>query len=207
MSSKLKKDEKESLKMYNLLLLGDGKVGKTSLILRFCDNYFSQVHLATIGIDFKLKDIELDSGTKMKLKLWDTAGQERYKTITTNYFKSAEGIIIVYDITERQSFANVKKWLEQIKQFARRDICKILIGNKCDLEEKRRVTFDEGNELASSNHIKFYETSSKDGLNVNDAFIDIAKDVHTAVEENEFGGIKLNDEMHIKKTKKKCCTV
>ena len=133
MTSKPKQSPNDKLPMYNVLLLGDTKVGKTSLILRFCDNYFSQVHLATIGIDFKVKDIESDSGKKMRLKLWDTAGQERYKTITTNYFKSAQGIIIVYDITDRLTFDNVKHWMEQINQFAANNICKILIGNKCDM--------------------------------------------------------------------------
>ena len=204
MTSKPKQSSNDKLPMYNVLLLGDTKVGKTSLILRFCDNYFSQVHLATIGIDFKIKDIESDSGKKMRLKLWDTAGQERYKTITTNYFKSAQGIIIAYDITDRLTFDNVKHWLEQINQFAANNICKILIGNKCDLEDKRKVSFDEGNALASANHIKFYETSSKEGLNVDDAFIDIAKEIESTLEESESNNITLRANTDGKRKKKRC---
>ena len=204
MTSKPNQSKKDTLKMYNILLLGDSKVGKTSLILRFCDNYFSQVHLATIGIDFKLKDIEIDSGKHIRLKLWDTAGQERYKTITANYFKSAQGIIIVYDITDRLTFDNVKHWLEQINQFSQREVCKIIIGNKCDLEDKRQVSFDEGNELASTNQIKFYETSSKEGLNVQDAFIDIAKEVDSTMEEYQMNNLTLNNSSDRKKKKKGC---
>ena len=141
----------------------------------------------SIGVDFKLKTIEIN-GKEIKLQIvkkkikkikilqWDTAGQERFRAITTSYYKGAQGFIIVYDITERESFEHVKNWMEQINKFAKNNVLRILIGNKCDLNNNRKVTFDEGKSLADDYNIPFYETSAKDAINVDELFINATKD-------------------------------
>lgn len=122
-----------------------------------------------------MKTVEVD-GKKIKIQIWDTAGQERYKTITQTYYKGAMGIILSYSVTDRESFGNIENWMRQINQHASEDVCKILIANKCDMPE-RVITYEEGKKLADSYGLKFYETSAKENLNVQDAFKCIAKEV------------------------------
>ena len=148
-----------------LMMIGDQAVGKTALLVRYADGDFSEVLLPTIGIDFKIKTIELQSKT-IKLQIWDTAGQERFRTLTSSYYRGAHGIIIVYDVTDRDSFENVRQWMHEIERFANPGVCKILVGNKCDMEEIRKVTHDEGAELARHFEIPFLETSAKNSINV-----------------------------------------
>ena len=111
-------------------------VGKSCLLLRFCDDSFTPSFITTIGIDFKIRTIEL-AGKRIKLQIWDTAGQERFRTITTAYYRGAMGILVVYDVTDERSFNNVRNWIKNIEQFASEGVCKILIGNKCDIRDKR----------------------------------------------------------------------
>ena len=121
------------------MLLGDSGVGKSCIIIRYIENNFSSNLMNSIGVDFKLKNIEIDS-KKIKLQIWDTAGQERFKTITTSYYKGAHAILIVFDITDRDSFDHVRNWMADIDKFAKEGVLRILVGNKCDLIDKRQVT-------------------------------------------------------------------
>ena len=128
----------------------------------------------SIGVDFKLKNIEIDS-KKIKLQIWDTAGQERFKTITTSYYKGAHAIIVVFDITDRDSFDHVRNWMADIDKFGKEGVLRILVGNKCDLAHNRQVTMEEAKEIAKKYGIKYIETSAKDTINIDDLFISTAK--------------------------------
>ena len=128
----------------------------------------------SIGVDFKLKNIEIDS-KKIKLQIWDTAGQERFKTITTSYYKGAHAILIVFDITDRDSFDHVRNWMADIDKFAKEGVLRILVGNKCDLEQNRKVRKEEAEEIAKKYGINYIETSAKDTINIDDLFISTAK--------------------------------
>ncbi|CAD8065061.1 unnamed protein product [Paramecium primaurelia] len=161
--------------LIKILLIGDSGVGKTNVLLRFCENNFQPTYLSTIGIDFKIKSIDVE-GKKIKMQIWDTAGQERFKTITQTYYKGAMGIILVYSIDDKDSFNNISNWMNQIKQHASENVCKLLIGNKIDVPN-RQVSKEEGEQLAKSFGVPFFETSAKEGTNVADAFFAMAKAV------------------------------
>lgn len=171
--------------LIKLLLIGDSGVGKSCLLLRFSDNTFTTSFITTIGIDFKIKTIELD-GKKVKLQIWDTAGQERFRTITTAYYRGAMGILLVYDVTDEQSFGNVRQWMRNIEQHASKNVDKILIGNKCDLS--RVVSVEKGEALAKDFNIQFMETSAKNNINVENAFIAIARMVKARLYDNSKAG-------------------
>eukprot|EP00624_Nannochloropsis_granulata_P001086 evm.model.NODE_1488_length_24496_cov_18.726200.7 len=159
-----------------LLMIGDSGVGKTCLLLRYANDSFSPTFITTIGIDFKIKNLELD-GKRIKLQIWDTAGQERFRTITTSYFRGAQGILLVYDVTDRRSFESIRNWVGQIQQHADVHVNKILIGNKCDMTPQRVVTTEEGQTLANDFGIQFFETSAKNDINVEKSFVTIAREV------------------------------
>merc|ERR1711920_607246 len=139
--------------LFKLLLIGDSGVGKSCLLLRFADDTYTESYISTIGVDFKIRTLELD-GKTCKLQIWDTAGQERFRTITSSYYRGAHGIIIVYDVTDKESFNNVKHWMQEIDKYAADGVNKLLIGNKCDLS-KKVVSFDEAKELADSLSVNF----------------------------------------------------
>ncbi|KAI8644976.1 ras family-domain-containing protein [Parasitella parasitica] len=162
--------------LIKLLLIGDSGVGKSCLLLRFSDDSFTPSFITTIGIDFKIRTIELD-GKRIKLQIWDTAGQERFRTITTAYYRGAMGILLVYDTTDEKSFANVRNWFSNIEQHASEGVNQILIGNKCDMEDKRVVAKEQGQALASELGIRFMETSAKANIGVEEAFFDLARDI------------------------------
>ncbi|GHJ89239.1 hypothetical protein NliqN6_5641 [Naganishia liquefaciens] len=164
--------------LIKLLLIGDSGVGKSCLLLRFCDDAWTPSFITTIGIDFKIRTIELD-GKRIKLQIWDTAGQERFRTITTAYYRGAMGILLVYDVTDEKSFANIKTWHQNIEQHASEGVNKILIGNKCDWDEKRAVTLEQGRQLADELGLRFVETSAKDNEGVEEAFFTLARDIKT----------------------------
>ena len=155
--------------LFKLLLIGNSSVGKSSLLFRFVENVWDDSFVPTIGVDFKLKTLEVN-GKKVKLQIWDTAGQERFKNITASYYRGGNGVLVVYDITERESFDNLTSWLIEIEKNANKNVYKLLIGNKCDLEDKRKVTYQEGKDFAESNGMKFIETSAKDNTKVQEAF-------------------------------------
>ena len=141
----------------------------------------------SIGVDFKLKNIEIDN-KKIKLQIWDTAGQERFRTITTSYYKGAHAIVIVFDITDKDSFEHVKIWMQDIDKFAKQGVMRILVGNKCDLEHQRAVTKNEGNEMALKYGIKYLETSAKDTINIENLFVDTAKKLLEKQQSSKVGG-------------------
>jgi len=162
--------------LIKMLLIGDSGVGKSCLLLRFSDDSFTPSFITTIGIDFKIRTIELD-GKRIKLQIWDTAGQERFRTITTAYYRGAMGILLTYDVTDDKSFNNIRNWMRNIEQHASENVNKILIGNKCDLVDKRVVDYQKGKTLADEYHIKFFETSAKNSINVDESFITLARDI------------------------------
>ena len=161
-----------------LLMIGDSGVGKTCLLLRYANDSFSPTFITTIGIDFKIKNVDID-GTRIKLQIWDTAGQERFRTITTSYFRGAQGILLVYDVTDRRSFESIRNWISQIQQHADVHVNKILVGNKCDMTDEKVVSTQEGMDLANEFGIPFAEVSAKNDIKVDDSF----KDLATAVKE------------------------
>merc|ERR1719222_1687760 len=132
-----------------LLLIGDSGVGKSCLLLRFADDTYTDSYVSTIGVDFKMRTLNLE-GRTCKLQIWDTAGQERFRTITSSYYRGAHGIIIVYDVTDKESFNNVKHWMQEIDKYASETVNKLLVGNKCDLSSKKVVSSDEAKELVDS---------------------------------------------------------
>ncbi|KAI8379236.1 GTP-binding protein ypt1 [Radiomyces spectabilis] len=162
--------------LFKLLLIGDSGVGKSCLLLRFADDTYTESYISTIGVDFKIRTIELE-GKTVKLQIWDTAGQERFRTITSSYYRGAHGIIVVYDVTEEESFKNVKTWLQEIDRYAAEGVNKLLVGNKSDLTDKKVVATEEAKELADGLSIPFLETSAKNSTNVEQAFLTMAKQI------------------------------
>ncbi len=154
--------------LFKLLIIGESGVGKTCLLLRFTEDSFTANHLTTIGIDFKIKIINLENKL-IKLQIWDTAGQERFRTITKTYYKGAHGIILTYDVTDQNSFKNIRNWIKQIEANAQSNVCKVLVGNKCDKTD-RVVTEEEGKKLADDFQMMFFETSAKSNKNVTEVF-------------------------------------
>mmetsp|Transcript_24501 Transcript_24501/g.56453 ORF Transcript_24501/g.56453 Transcript_24501/m.56453 type:complete len:204 (-) Transcript_24501:271-882(-) len=155
--------------LFKVLLIGDSAVGKSSLLLRFADDVYSASYIATIGVDFKIKTVEVDSRI-IKLQLWDTAGQERFRTITQSYYRGSHGIIVVFDVADRTTFDNVKHWLEEVAKYAAPHAVRLLVGNKSDLGSKREVTSVEASEFAHEKGMTYIETSAKASLNVEAAF-------------------------------------
>lgn len=162
--------------LFKLLLIGDSGVGKSCLLLQFADNTYTESYISTIGVDFKIKTIELD-GKKIKLQIWDTAGQERFRTITAAYYRGAHGIIVVYDVTDQESFNNVRQWMTEIDRYASDNVNRLLVGNKCDLTTKKMIDYATAKELADSMGIAFLETSAKNSTNVEQAFLTMASEI------------------------------
>jgi len=155
-----------------ILLIGDSFVGKTSLLLKYCDGQFPEAHMATIGVEFKDKIINVGKW-KVRLQIWDTSGQERFRSITQNFYRNADGILFVYDVTNRESFSHIKDWLMD-SQVEDSDIKRILVGNKVDLEDKRAIDAEKMNSFAESKKMKCFETSAKSGENVETIFKEIS---------------------------------
>jgi len=140
------------------------------------DDTYSESYISTIGVDFKIRTIDLD-GKTIKLQIWDTAGQERFRTITSSYYRGAHGIIVVYDCTDQESFNNVKQWLQEIDRYACENVNKLLVGNKCDLTTKKVVDYNAAKEYAEQLNIPFLETSAKNATNVEQAFMTMAAEI------------------------------
>ena len=166
--------------LFKVLLIGNSGVGKSSLLLRFADDVFTDNFMPTIGVDFKIRTIEVD-GKTIKLQIWDTAGQERFKTITASYYKGAHGIMVTYDLTDRESFSAIENWMNEVEKNASDNISRILLGNKSDLEDARKVTTDEGKDLSEHYNVRFIETSAKDCKNVEEAFVTMAREIKSRV--------------------------
>ena len=162
--------------LFKLLLIGDSGVGKSCLLLRYTDETYQESYISTIGVDFKIKTIELD-GKVIKLQIWDTAGQERFRTITSSYYRGAHGIIVVYDVTDQESFNNVKVWLQEIDRYANENVTKLLVGNKSDLTSKKVVDYETAKAFADELGIPFLETSAKSAANVEQSFMTMAAEI------------------------------
>lgn len=154
---------------FKLLLIGDSSVGKSSLLLRFCDNTFQEGTVNLTSVDFKTKNLTID-GKAIQLQVWDTAGQERFRTITSSFYRGAHGIIVVYDISDQATFNNVKLWMQEIQRYASAGVCRMLVGNKVDLSDRRVVEYNTAKEYADGLSIPFSETSSKTGQEVDKVF-------------------------------------
>lgn len=159
--------------LFKLLLIGDSGVGKSSLLLRFADNSYTGNYITTIGVDFKIRTITIDN-QRVKLQIWDTAGQERFRTITSTYYRGTHGVVVVYDVTNANTFKSIQRWLIEIDQYCS-SVSKILVGNKNDDESRKVVSTDEAGNLAQSYGIELVETSAKDDINVEDVFVKITK--------------------------------
>ena len=193
------KTKKEVL--YKILLLGDWSVGKTCFLMRYCDNTFNDIHLSTIGIDYKLKNVIID-GETIKTQIWDTAGQERYKSISKSYIKGANGIALIYDVTNRKSFEGIQNWVKQIKTQVSSKVVISLVANKIDDIEKRVVTSEEGEQLGKDINYPFFEVSAKEGTNVNECFDYMIKEMKKNYGNSTNIAVKLNNN---KNESKGCC--
>ena len=197
--------------IFKVLLLGNSDVGKSSLLLRYVDSVWNDAFVPTIGVDFKVKTLTINE-KKVKMQIWDTAGQERFRTVVSTYFRGAHGILLLYDVTNRDSFKNLESWLIEIEKNAKEKVLKILIGNKCDLTDDREITSDEGKAFALRNGMEFMETSAKMNTNVTEAFETLgklmiefnSKSNTTSQKNNQNKNLKASSGMDLK-TKKGCC--
>ena len=189
---------------YKIMVLGESKVGKTSLIKRFTKDQFGGVYLTTVGMDFQDKIIEIED-KKIRLQVWDTAGQERFRNVTKSYFQSSHGLLVVYDITDKESFEKINFWMKNIKENAPENAKLILVGNKCDLANERQVSYEEGEKKASNYNIKFFESSAKDGTNVKEFFFYLANEIYQDEKVKGKDNKKTVQLDSKKKGKKGCC--
>ena len=200
-----------------LFTLGNSQVGKTCFILRYTKNTFNSTYITTIGIDFLAKVVSIPSGEKYKVLFYDTAGQEKYRSIAFNLMKGAEGIILMYDVTKRSTFEAITDWVQSIKEAKGENFPVVLIGNKCDLNEEREIDKEEGENEAKKNGFLFFETSNKDGTNVDEAVLALISKVvelrknqkknpqSGEIDKNQEKGEKLEIKKTKKKNKKHCC--
>lgn len=200
--------------LFKLVLIGDSGVGKSCLLLRFADDAFTESYISTIGVDFRFRTVKIDKKT-VKLQIWDTAGQERFRTITSAYYRGADGIIMVYDVTSQESFDHVNDWLKEVNRYASEGTCKLLVGNKSDRSEEKTVTKEQAKEFADDIGVPFLETSAKSADNVEEAFLTMASElikqrVARGGNDNDgdrerMGGIDLKPGEKAKEMIQKCC--
>uniref|UniRef100_U5EXH4 Ras-related protein Rab-35 n=1 Tax=Corethrella appendiculata TaxID=1370023 RepID=U5EXH4_9DIPT len=195
--------------LFKLLIIGDSGVGKSSLLIRFSDNTFSGSYITTIGVDFKIRTVVIN-GERVKLQIWDTAGQERFRTITNTYYRGTHGVIVVYDVTNGESFANVKRWLQEIESNC--DVVnKVLVGNKNDDPQHKVVITEDAQRFANQMDIQLFETSAKDNINVEEMFLSITEQVlrHKKLTQKQIQSEQNNDVVNLRKSnskkKSKCC--
>ncbi|VDL70170.1 unnamed protein product [Nippostrongylus brasiliensis] len=161
-------------------MIGESSVGKSSLLLRFVDDTFDQTYPSTIGIDFKIRTVNVD-GSVIKLQIWDTAGQEKFRTLASSYYRGSHGIFIVFDITNEKTFHNIPYWLNNVERFANSNVIKFLVGNKSDLESMRQISTCDAQNFATEHDMHFLETSAKSSENVEQAFLEIVREIKDAV--------------------------
>ena len=203
------------------IIIGDSAVGKSNLLLRFAQNDFKYEYQLTIGVEFGAKNIEINK-RRYRLQIWDTAGQENYRSITRAYYKNSVCAILVYDITNRDSFEHISNWIEDCLSQSPKTVFMVLVGNKSDLNEQRKVSFEEGQQMAKNNNMMFFETSAKSGANVDKIFEQSAKEIDSKLNEGYYDlesdvcGIKkginvdtgstvLINGRNMPNKKKKCC--
>ena len=199
-SSEVSKNE-ETIK---IIILGNSEVGKTSFLIRFTKNKFDETYLATIGIDYIYRIINIENKL-YKLMFYDTAGEEKYKSIPKNHIKNVQGIILMYDITNKKSFDSIIDWISDVKEIKGENFPMILVGNKIDLNESREVTEEMGYELAEKNQIEFFETSNKDGTNIQEAGLEIVYKILSETKVNNSRIERIGTANTNNCTSRKCC--
>lgn len=187
-----------------IIVLGESQVGKTSFINRFNTGSFERDTLTTIGLDFVVKEMTLEDGTKVKVKIFDTAGQERFRNLTKNFYQKADGAILMYSETDEDSFNKIDGWLTKLGENAPENVITFLVANKCDSLE-RTVTKQRGVELSRTKKLKFYESSAKQNINVNKVFEELVKDIIKIKNEDEPNIIVTKENNNSKNNKKKKC--
>ena len=201
--------------LYKIIIIGDSGVGKSNILGRYLHNEFKHDTKSTVGVEFGSKQLKVD-GVNIKLQIWDTAGEERYRAITSAYYKGSKGCFIVYDITSEISFENVEKWYEEIRKSAEKEISVILVGNKCDLENERKVSIEMGQSKAKNLNCPFFETSALNNTNIVTAFQSISENIYNRckneknLEDDDDYEIVPKDDKKIdintnKKKETKCC--
>ena len=189
-----------------LITLGNSTVGKSSFITKYIDNSFTFNYTTTLGVDFKQKKIKLKNGKDVRLRIFDTAGQERFKSVSFSFIKKADGVILIYDISDLDSFKAVDNWIKSIRETGKEKLPIILVGNKCDLSDnKRKISLVEGQDKANEFQIPFYETSCKDGINIKEVFEKLVDDIIEKGNKNIMGEFKILNKGKKGKKKEKCC--
>jgi small GTP-binding protein len=173
-----------------VIIVGNPSVGKSNLILQYTENKFNSEHSPTLGLDFSTKKVQLNNIT-FTCQLWDTAGQEQFQSITSKYYKDSTCAVIVFDITDRKSFISVKKWHHDITKECDDNVVIALVGNKCDLENKRQVTYDDARTLADELNVSYYETSAKTGDNIDNMFKELIQVVEEIIRNDENGWMNM----------------
>ncbi|XP_054785031.1 ras-related protein RABA5b-like [Prosopis cineraria] len=166
--------------LFKIVLIGDSAVGKSNLLSRFARNEFDNNSKATIGVEFQTQVVEID-GKEIKAQIWDTAGQERFRAVTSAYYRGAVGALIVYDISRRTTFDSIKRWLEELSLHCDTTVARMLVGNKCDLQNIREVSIEDGKSLAEEEGLFFMETSALDSTNVQTAFEIVIQEIYSNI--------------------------
>lgn len=196
--------------LFKFLLVGDSGCGKSSILMRYTDNSFTESFISTIGVDFKIKNVDIN-GTLIKIQIWDTAGQERFRTITSSYYRGAHGIFVVYDVSNLESFRNVIKWIDEVKKFSSENIPVILLANKTDIESsQRQISTQDGQDLADKLGIHYFETSAKNDVNITISFERMCNEIVKIPELEKKTGISkkykpIQPVPDIKKQESSCC--
>ena len=177
--------------LYKVIIVGDTAVGKSNILSRYVKDEFSSNSKSTVGVELGIKFLKIKN-TKTKIQIWDTAGQERYRAITSSYFKGSNGCFIVYDITNEASFNNIENWYEQIQKETSQEIPILLVGNKCDLEEERKVPIEKGKEKAKNLNCAFFETSALKKINIDKIFEELVNNIY-----EKTGGNKNDDDINV----------
>ena len=205
----MNEEKPEQLPTYKILIIGDSSVGKTNFSMRYTDKTFQEIHMTTIGLEFTYATIKLRNDKSVRLQIVDTAGQERFRAITKNFYRGANGIMVMYDVTNLKSFQNVNNWVSQIKEGSSGNPVVYLLGNKIDDVDNKKVKYEEGDELAKKLGIKFFETSAKDDKNVTESFENMAEDVYKTfgdvTESQQTQKVFKSNTGEENKVKKKCC--
>ncbi|XP_061356844.1 ras-related protein RABA5d-like [Gastrolobium bilobum] len=184
--------------LFKIVLIGDSAVGKSNLMSRFARNEFEAKSKATIGVEFQTQVVEID-GKEVKAQIWDTAGQERFRAVTSAYYRGAVGALIVYDISRRSTFDSIKRWLEELDTQNDSTIARMLVGNKCDLENLRDVSTEEGKSLAEREGLFFMETSALDSTNVQTAFEIVIRDIYSNISRKVLNSDSYKAELSVKR--------
>ncbi len=188
-----------------IMILGNTSVGKTSFIIKYTENTFQEVYLSTIGIDYKIKKLTYNE-QKYNLYIYDTTGEERFRSLSFNLIKFTEGVILMYDITNKSSFKSIPEWIESAREHKGENYPIIIIGNKIDLEEKRKITTEEGENLAKKYGLDFFEISNKEDINIKEAIFTLFKKVLIYIEQKDIkGNSSILSSNNSSSNKKSCC--